>query len=240
VFAGAAFIGAAASAAAYGWRLRRRAGIPSPALTLLAQAQVTDGGRHRYRFFGGTPPTLVDVYVRRRIQRTGSGRVEAAAAVRVEEVLGAGGHVLLVGGPGAGKSAMVARTVADSALAVFDGRGGTLARSYAVAVHAADLIDQQLADAVAKRPASANRPWVSATKRETLAAANANHVRPGLIQCLGIDEYDDTSSLFLFVVGLEARLDNTSFGASLFKTKHLTLLPGACTFLDQLVAHASD
>jgi HEAT repeat protein len=149
VFVGVAFIGAAASAAAYGWRLRRRAGTPPPSLMLLAQAQVTDGGRHRYRFFGGTPPTLVDVYVRRRVQRTGSGRVEATAALRIEEVLGAGGHVLLVGGPGAGKSAMVARTVADSALALSDGRAGTPACSYAVAVHAADLIDQQLADAVA-------------------------------------------------------------------------------------------
>jgi hypothetical protein len=126
------------------WRGRRRS-VPV-ALISLARAQIEDEARHRYRFFDRQPPTLVDTHVRPRVQPSAVENPGVAPIVKIDDVLAMPSHMLLVGGAGAGKSALVAVLVADSARTIISGQ---TSNRCAVAVRALDIVDRHLADALA-------------------------------------------------------------------------------------------
>lgn len=123
-------------------RRRREAARPaSEALANLLLAQQHDASRHRYRFFGDHIPSLWEVNVRQHV----SDAVTARRTIGIDEILAGEEHTLLLGGAGAGKSALVAAVVAESA------RLGLLAprqRIYTVAASASDLVDRGMPQAL--------------------------------------------------------------------------------------------
>lgn len=122
-------------------RSRRRKQIPAPPGEMLAsllRAQDHDASRHRYYFFEDHIPSLNEVYVRQQVAQAAT----AQRTVDVEEMLDSTNHTVLLGGAGAGKSALVAAVVADSAQA------GNRQKVFTVAVSGSDLVDRSIPEAL--------------------------------------------------------------------------------------------
>lgn len=127
-----------------GFLLRRRASrtaLAGPELAALLQAQDHDAARHRYRFFGHVP-ALSEVYVRQHV--TGPGAADLAMGIK--DMLAGSRHTILLGGAGAGKSALVAAVVAEGAR---DALRGRRPKVFTIAIAAADLVEQSLPGALA-------------------------------------------------------------------------------------------
>ncbi|MEV4708363.1 hypothetical protein [Actinoplanes sp. NPDC049316] len=140
-----ALVGIAGLALTVAGLRRRRSTVPQltdAALEALLRAQDQDAARHRYRFFGHVP-ALTDVYVRQQVADSAT----AELAVGIDAMLTGRRHAVLLGGAGAGKSALVAATVAEGAKTALTGRRRGVVT---VAVAAADLVGHSLPNALAQ------------------------------------------------------------------------------------------
>ncbi|MGW0504088.1 NACHT domain-containing protein [Micromonospora sp. NPDC003241] len=140
-----AFLAFVAVTITIGGLLRRRrtarTALAGQDLTALLQAQNHDAARHRYRFFGHVP-ALSEVYVRQQVAGPGA----ADLTIGIKQMLASSQHTILLGGAGAGKSALVAAAVAESAQEALRGRRPKV---FTIAIAAADLVEQSLPGALA-------------------------------------------------------------------------------------------
>ena len=175
--------------------------VPSDVLVGLLRAQDHDAARHRYRFFGDHIPSLTDVYVRQHV----ADAATAQRTVGVDLMLSSVRHTLLLGGAGAGKSALVAAVVADNAR---DALSGGRQKVFTVSVAAADLVGRTI-------PVALTRACLHDLKVEIPARVfEVPPVRGGRWRVLidGIDEIvdPDPDPSALVAAQLDARTSDTT------------------------------
>jgi hypothetical protein len=124
---------------------RRHTVVLTEPLRVLLAAQGREV-RYRYHFFGEYLPPLADIYVRPQVSvdEPWADSAEPVGGVGITDVLAAHDDVLLTGGPGAGKSTLVATLVREIA----EGSPGRRGDVVAVAVPATDLVGRALPDAL--------------------------------------------------------------------------------------------
>ncbi|MCI4065977.1 hypothetical protein MRQ36_26870 [Micromonospora sp. R77] len=125
---------------------------------------------HPHRFGRGPVRPLAQVYVpRRAVPRLDP----AGGEVDVARLLTGTGHVLLLGEPGSGKSALVRQACTDSAARWLAGRGRlrrTGAGPVVLSLPAGALVDQGCRPRCGRRTGRSARGWTSPGRRRAVAA----------------------------------------------------------------------
>ncbi|MGN9809606.1 hypothetical protein ACTMSW_09635 [Micromonospora sp. BQ11] len=187
--------------------LRRRASrtaLAGPELTALPQDQDHDAARHRYRFFGHVP-ALSEVYVRQQVAGLGA----ADLAIGIVDMLADSRHTVLLGGAGAGMSALVAAVVAEGARDALRGR-----RPKVVTVAVAGGSGRAVS-AGCPSPCLPRRPRSSTCRRPLSTGRQLARWR---FMVDGIDGVDDSEARSRVLWSLQSRLAKPSVAHQLVVT----------------------
>lgn len=131
----------------------------APQLRDLFIAQREDAARHRYQFFDGHVPALPKIYVEQRGEPVATGVGDgggAAMLLTVPQMLARHANVIVVSGPGMGKSTMVMQIQHQqacwwlSSTTAEEQRSGPFGRVLPVTVPAGLLVERSLSEAVSE------------------------------------------------------------------------------------------
>jgi hypothetical protein len=162
---------------------RRRQLVRDTGIRALLARQKDRAGTHRYQFFDGQTPTWPTIYVEQHGQRPDSDEV-----LTVEEMLQRSNDVLVLAGPGMGKSMMVAHIVWRQcqwwSQATLGRRpaDAPFGPAVAVAIPAVRLVDRGLHEALADLHVSAGGPDTARMRQPPVPGAR------WLVLIDGVDE----------------------------------------------------